>query len=117
MARVSSQAWQCHFSRRSPAAPVLGAFHGMEIGYAFDNLGPDAKPEDEALADAMTRYWVQFAKSGGPNVDGLAEWPAYEPSTDRHLELGDVIKVGSHYRSNAVDTLNAIRTARLSAGD
>ena len=32
MARVSSQAWQYHFSRRSPAAPVLGAFHGMEIG-------------------------------------------------------------------------------------
>ena len=83
----------CPLCTTGPKSSAIITAPGEKCG-----LGPDAKPEDEALADAMARYWVQFAKSGHPNVDGLAEWPAYEPSTDRHLELGDVIKVGSHYR-------------------
>ena len=108
MAKVSSKGWQYHFSRRAPQAPMLGAFHGMEISYAFGNLDADASAEDQALSEAMTRYWVQFAKTGNPNVEGLPEWPAYEPDTDQHLELGDEIKAGAGYRKDAVDALNEI---------
>lgn len=114
MAKVPSKAWQYHFSRRSPDRPMLGAFHSMEIGYALGNPGEDAKPEDVILSQAMTRYWVQFAKTGDPNAEGLPEWPAYEPASDRHLELGDEISVGTGYRKDAVDTLNAIWQARMS---
>ncbi|MYA17318.1 MAG: carboxylesterase family protein, partial [Gammaproteobacteria bacterium] len=112
MANVSSKGWQYHFSRRAPQAPMLGAFHGMEIGYAFGNLQADAATEDRALSEAMTRYWVQFATTGDPNVDGLPAWPAYDPETDQHLELGDEIGVGAGYRKDALDTLNAIWAAR-----
>lgn len=115
MAKVPSKAWQYHFSRRAPQAPMLGAFHGLEIGYAFGNLDPDAAAEDQALSNAMTGYWVQFAKSGDPNVEGLPAWPAYDPETDRHLELGDEIKTGANYRKEAVATLNAIWAARMPA--
>lgn len=112
MAKVPSKAWQYHFSRRAPQSP-LGAYHGMEIGYAFGNLRPDASAEDLDLSEAMTRYWVQFATSGDPNVDGLPAWPTYESETDQHLELGDEIKVGAGYRKNALDVLNAIWDARM----
>ena len=105
MAKVSSNGWQYHFSRRAPQAPMLGAFHGMEIGYAFGNLDAEASAEDQALSEAMTRYWVQFAKTGNPNVEGLPAWPAYDPETDLHLELGDEIKAGAGYRKEAVDAL------------
>ena len=115
MAKVSSNAWQYHFSRRAPQAPMLGAFHGMEIGYAFGNLDADASAEDQALSDAMTRYWVQFAKTGDPNVEGLPVWPVYEPETDQHLELGDEIKAGAGYRNDAVNALNEIWTAMMAA--
>ena len=111
MAKVSSNGWQYHFSRRSPQAPMLGAFHGMEIAYAFGNLDAEASAEDQALSDAMTRYWVQFAKTGNPNVEGLPVWPAYDPETDQHLELGDEIKAGAGYRKEAVDALNEIWAA------
>ena len=117
MAKVPSNGWQYHFSRRAPQAPMLGAFHGMEIAYAFGNLDADAATEDRALSDAMTRYWVQFATTGDPNVEGLPAWPAYEPETDRHLELGDEIKAGAGYRKEAVDVLNEIWTARMSPPD
>ena len=113
MANVSSNGWHYHFSRVSPIIPMLGASHGMEIAYAFGNLPAQGmQPEDHALSDAMTRYWVWFARTGDPNQEGLPEWPPYEPQTDRHLELGDVIKAGSHYRKDAVDKLNAVWAAR-----
>ena len=111
--QVSSPAWQYHFSRRSPANPIMGAAHAAEIAYAFNNLSPPAAEQeiDQALAAAMIRYWVQFATTGNPNVEGLPEWPAYEAQTDLHLELGDEIKPGSGFRREAIDTLNAIRAA------
>ena len=114
MAKVPSAAWQYHFSRRSIANPMMGAAHAAEIAYAFNNLtGPAAgNGTDQALADAMIRYWVQFAATGDPNVGGLPAWPAYDPESDQHLELGDQIKAGSGLRKAAVDKLNAIWAAR-----
>ena len=117
MAKVPAPAWQYQFSRRAPQTPMLGAFHGMEIGYAFGNLGADASAEDRALSAAMTRYWVRFATTGDPNVAGLPAWPAYDPETDRHLELGDEIKTGAGYRREALDALNTIWAARMSTSD
>jgi len=117
MSAVSAKGWHYHFSRRSTETPILGAFHGMEIGYAFGNLGPGATPEDRNLSDAMMRYWVAFAKTGDPNVDGLPAWPEYKPDSDLHLELGDEIKAGAHYRKEAVDVLNTIWAARMSQGE
>jgi len=114
MANVPSPAWQYHFSRRSIANPMMGAAHAAEIAYAFNNLTDPAASDgkDQALADAMIRYWVQFAATGDPNVDGLATWPAYDAESDQHLELGDEIKAGSGHRKAAVDKLNAIWAAR-----
>ncbi len=119
-AQVSSPAFLYHFSRRSTAMPMMGAAHAAEIVYAFNNLRPPPAEQevDQALADAMTRYWVQFATTGNPNADGLPEWPAYQAETDLHLELGDEVKAGAGFRKEAIDTLNSIRAAMLdSSGD
>jgi para-nitrobenzyl esterase len=64
--------------------------HASEVKYVFDNLGeiplfPDssdadtiaASAADQALADRMASYWVNFARSGDPNGEGLPEWPAH----------------------------------------
>ena len=119
MANVPSKGWHYHFSRRSAARPMMGSFHSMEIAYAFNNLTPPAadQPADQALADAMHRYWVQFATTGDPNVESLPTWPAYDSKSDQHLEFGDEIKVGTGYRKEAVDTLNTIWAARMEAGE
>ena len=42
----------------------------------------------------MRAYWIRFAATGDPNRPGLPAWPAWEPASDRHLELGVDVSAG-----------------------
>lgn len=70
---------------------ALGAFHAMELGYVFgaDFLSPLSREEDLALSDTMMQYWVNFATSGNPNGEGLAQWSAFNSNADQWMELGN----------------------------
>ena len=75
----------------------VGAAHGSEVGYVFNNLNarwgnPETTPEDKMVADMMNSYWVNFAKTGNPNGEGIAEWPVY--STEKN-EILDIERDGS----------------------
>ena len=116
MQKVESPAFHYHFTRSSPMA-ALGAHHGLEIGYAFGNLNPTQQTEtDKALSAAMHQYWLQFAKTGNPNAQRLPAWPVWTPADDQQINLGDEISVGRAYRKQAVDVLNSVLAARMSAG-
>lgn len=78
------------FRRRLPATGDLakyGAFHGGEIVYAYDNLAALSRPweaVDHQLAETMSTYWVNFARTGNPNgapVPGRAAIPQWAPYT------------------------------------
>ena len=69
-------------------SPVLdGMFrstHCMELPFVFDNIGRcrnmTGDSEDAyALAYLMSRSWINFAKTGNPNAEGLPEWNPYIP--------------------------------------
>ncbi len=76
-----------------------GAAHFSELWYMFDNLVADDgawTAADRMLADRMASYWVNFARSGDPNGDGLPVWPALTRENGKVLVLGEDI--------HAVDT-------------
>lgn len=60
-----------------------GSFHGLDIPLAFYNV--DLRPgwtgdteEAWALSDKMSDAWLNFAKTGNPNVPGkLPQWDTY----------------------------------------
>jgi para-nitrobenzyl esterase len=70
-----------YFDHRTPGSPN-GANHASELQYVFRTLGTQAgagepRPEDKAMSELMSSYWVNFAKTGNPNGPGLPQWPAF----------------------------------------
>ncbi len=92
---LGGRGWVYHFTRQrpGPAGEKLGAYHGTEIPYVF-NTHDDWLPTEETdleLTDAVMDYWVQFARSGDPNLPGRPEWPIYNEHQSLVMELGDNI--------------------------
>lgn len=61
-----------------------GSFHGLDIPLAFYNVDLRADwtgntEEAWRLSEKMSAAWINFAKSGNPNVEGVL--PAWEPYT------------------------------------
>ena len=53
-----------------------------------------APPADRKLAEEMSSYWVNFARSGDPNSRGLTPWPTFTnaESKVRYLVSGAKLK-------------------------
>lgn len=90
------QAYVYLFSYVSPSMKQMmryGASHASEIGYVFDNLRSwNGAPSqftagDSAVAKMMNTYWTNFAKTGNPNGNGLANWAVYNTANDEILEI------------------------------
>ncbi len=75
--------WPDNPDLQLPGGPrSAGAYHSGDLAYVFGNthkVGLDWQPDDHALADLITRYWTNFAKTGNPNGQGLPAWLPYEP--------------------------------------
>lgn len=73
------------FDRDVPYAEGMqdyGAFHTGEVPYAYNSLKMSPRPWTDAdykLAETMSDYWVNFAKTGNPNGEGLKSWDACSP--------------------------------------
>ncbi|MCA0304133.1 MAG: carboxylesterase family protein [Proteobacteria bacterium] len=89
------------YAQQAPASK-LGAYHGAEMAYAYGTL--DAlnglgrtrawTDEDRRFSDAMMGYWVNFARTGNPNGEGLPAWPAYRVDREQAMLFGKTIEPG-----------------------
>lgn len=102
--KLGRQAWLFFFAQNPPAPagqPPFPAAHASELPYVFNNLGkaplfPDpsdpalaaASAPDKKVADQMSSYWVNFARSGNPNGSGLPTWQEHKVGdSDRAIIL------------------------------
>ncbi len=98
------------FSRVRDGAKVwVGAHHAAEIPYVFGTAG-DLLPStdiDEQLSETMRNYWVQFARTGNPNIEGLPEWPRVTPREDAYIYLGDTVESRSGLEAGICSALSS----------
>jgi para-nitrobenzyl esterase len=105
-AAIGKRAYLYYFAYEpfpEPGKPSLRATHTAEIPYVFNNLRavrvfPDTSspelawrsPADNKLADVVSSYWVNFARSGDPNGSGLEVWRQFkDKATGRAMVLDD----------------------------
>ena len=98
----------------TPTARALGAWHGLELLYVFQNvaqgmLTPTA--DDLAVERAMLGYWTRFAATGDPNGGGATVWPAYATG-EPLLRIDATSTVERAWRTSECDAWDAlIRTS------
>ncbi|MGE4285215.1 MAG: carboxylesterase/lipase family protein [Phycisphaerae bacterium] len=74
------------FDHRTPPDNPLGPTHGEEIAYVFGTL-TGKRPENAKMSALMSGYWVNFAKTGNPNGEGLPEWKPFTMDSEQVLRL------------------------------
>jgi len=67
---------------RRPDSPQAdhGTPHGVDVPFVFQTLDrtkPDITQSDLQISDAITTYWVNFAKRGDPNGASVPTWPQF----------------------------------------
>src|SRR5580658_10432713 len=99
-----------------PAGSVYagwGASHYAELWYVFDHL--DQSPwnwtaADRKLAEEMSSYWVNFARSGDPNGSGLPPWPRFTNAESKVQYLAAPITVGDVANIHGLSVFDAVYT-------
>jgi len=85
------------FIRKPPATGErkrFGAYHTAEIGYALHNLDSIRRSWesiDYQLEKVMSSYWVQFIKTGNPNLGGMPVWNHFSNENPACIVLGDSV--------------------------
>jgi para-nitrobenzyl esterase len=100
----ASKTYVYQFNWESPVADgKLGAIHGLEIPFAFDNLKLSSElignmsdiESAQPLASAMSDVWVSFAQNGKPVSDSLPDWPDYDEETRKTMFFDTNCKIVS----------------------
>ncbi len=75
---------------------VLSNYHAGELPYAYGNLWRHPGLYDESdleLSEIMQSYWVNFAKTGDPNGEGLPQWDMRKKGQDKLIRLDSEIRM------------------------
>ncbi|MGC1293591.1 MAG: carboxylesterase family protein, partial [Alloacidobacterium sp.] len=100
-----------------PAGSVYegwGASHFAELWYVFDHLNQEPwrwSNADRKVAQEMSSYWVNFARSGNPNSPDLPPWPAFTNAESRVLDISDPITVDGVTNINGLKVLDVVYTS------
>ncbi|KAL3463548.1 Alpha/Beta hydrolase protein [Aspergillus heterothallicus] len=107
--RAASSPFYTYYWDHAPPSQTQGAYHGSELFYTMDTLYANGEDHgwtwyDRYLAEVMSSYWVNFARTGDPNRGGayagsagagagaggeLPYWMAVDGENETVFHVGD----------------------------
>jgi len=115
-AEQDQHVWLYYFTHEppDPGQARFGAYHAAEIRYVFNNpdVGMEPTPEDVALADTMSEFWVNFAASGVTSGADAPGWPAYDPERERYMVFDDELTVAEDLLEDEVALFDEVAAQR-----
>lgn len=94
--------------RDGRAAQRIGAYHGAELPYVFDQHDawlPTAGA-DRRLTRRMMQLWTSFARTGKPVADDTVPWPTHEAAGDQTMVLGNGARLIEHPERRLCEALS-----------
>ena len=95
-------------------SPVFGgkykALHCMELPFVFNNIArceemTGGGKEAYALADKMSQSWINFAKTGNPNANGLPKWEPYTAEKGATMFFDNTSTVRYHHDKELLEVV------------
>ncbi len=81
--------------------------HSEEAETFLDNR-PHVTRGDAEMAEKIGRYIVAFAQSGAPGSPDLHDWPRFEATEQRYLQLDLPLRVGSQWRAKYMNFISSV---------
>lgn len=94
---------------------MLRSTHCMEIPFVFDNTVRHASmtgggTEAQALADKMSSAWLNFARTGNPNVESLPAWEVYTPQSGATMYFDNECRVLHNHDKELLEVVRSFPT-------
>ena len=99
-------------------SPILdGAFrssHCMELPFVFDNIYNSrtmtgGSKSAYKLADYMSSAWLNFARTGNPNVAGLPDWKPYDSQKGAVMILNNKCEIKYNHDKELLNVIDSNR--------
>ncbi len=108
MAYVNAKTYHYHFSyvASEKVNKQPGAAHADDIAFVMKTLEVELEnvsEKDKQISNLMHNYWVQFAKTGNPNLPGQPKWTPYNQDNGSVLEIGDTIALKNNFLNERIN--------------
>ena len=104
------------FAWESPVMDgILRSTHCMEIPFVFNNVVRHASmtrggKAAQVLADKMSSAWLNFARTGNPNTEGLPEWEPYTADKGATMIFNNDCQVKYNHDKELLEVVMAFPT-------
>lgn len=100
------------FAWESPALDgKLRSMHCMELPFVFNNISRTREmtgggEEAYQLADKVSSAWINFAKTGNPNAEGLPEWEPFNPENGATMIFNNICEIKHNHDKELLNIVN-----------
>jgi para-nitrobenzyl esterase len=79
--------------------------HGLAAqSGAKDPDDPGLTEADRRISETMMKMWARFAETGDPDLEGVVEWPLYNPASDEYMYFADPLEIKTGFSKTVPET-------------